>query len=150
MKGRGCMMKWSLLRKLKISNRMFIDLIRKIVKCRKNEGWTYFPILSSFYFFLWVKTILVNYWLLKFELCCPNYWQFTNIRIFLTLSGAGGGGGSSGPGLCGAPILTPLGSKLNDYTFWLFLSIPTDYFRTIKNIGRKNYLRGQTKIMKKF
>ena len=60
----------------------------------------------------------------------------------LTLSGSGG---SSGPGSRGAPILTPLGSKLNAYTFWLFLTIPIDHYRTIKQMGKQNYLRGQKK-----
>ena len=47
------------------------------------------------------------------------------------------------PIMVGAPILTPLGSKFNAYTFWLFLTLSIDQFRTIKNIGKKKYLRGQ-------
>ena len=54
--------------------------------------------------------------------------------------------GSSGHRSQGLPLFTPLGSKFNSYTLWLFLTIPKDHFRIIKHIGKTNYLRGQTKI----
>jgi hypothetical protein len=50
---------------------------------------------------------------------------------------------------CAARPFWPLwGQKLNAYTFWLFLTIPIAHFRTMKNIGRTNYLKGQKKFQK--
>ena len=50
--------------------------------------------------------------------------------------------------MCGASFLTHFESKLNTYTFWLFLNITLDHFRTIKYIGKQNYLRGKKIILK--
>ena len=61
-------------------------------------------------------------------------------RYSLTLFNTGGG--PYGPPRYIYSFLDPLWSKLSAHTFWLFLNIPKDHFRTIKNIPKKFNLRG--------
>ena len=62
----------------------------------------------------------------------------------LTLSGSGWG--HQDPDHAVRPFWPFWGP--NAYTFWLFLTIPIHHFRTIKNVGKTKYLRGQNKIRK--